>query len=112
MLRTCQPTFSDAMIGEVTASEPDLARRTALAHPVTGPSVPKDWLRVWGKSIRNRVAWAQHPVVNAWLAQARLDPISVMARTVRPDEPEKVAMLTRLRETMGQAAARLPALLA
>ncbi len=112
MLRTCQPTFSGAMIGVVTTSEPDLARRNALAHPVNGPNVPKDWLRMWGDSIRNRVAWGQHPVVNAWLAQTRLDSISVMARMVRPGESDKVAMLTRLRETMGQAAARLPALLA
>lgn len=111
MVRTCQPTFSGALIGVIAAHETETARRDALARPVPSPNVPIDWLRMWGGTIRNRVAWAQHPAVDAWMRQTRLDPIAIMARTVRPDEPEKIAMLTALREAMARAGARIPTLL-
>lgn len=111
MVRTCQPTFSGALIGAIASFEQDTARRDALAKPVPGPAVPIDWLRMWGGTIRNRVAWAQHPGVDGWMRQTRLDPIAIMARTVRPEEQDKVAMLTLLRDTMARAGARIPALL-
>ncbi|MCA0375586.1 MAG: NAD(P)/FAD-dependent oxidoreductase [Gemmatimonadetes bacterium] len=112
MVRTCQPTFSGALIGLIAAVESDTAARNALAHPVVSPNRPIDWLRMWAGTIRNRVAWAQHPAVDAWLRATRLDPIAIMARTVGPDDGEQLALLRRLRDTMMQAGVRLPALLA
>ena len=112
MVRTCQPTFSGALIGVVASTEQDTATRNALVQPVVSPNEPLDWLRMWAGTIRNRVAWARHPVVDAWLRQTRLDSLAIMARTVAPDDADKLAMLGALRETMQRAGARLPALLA
>lgn len=112
MIRTCQPTFSGALIGLVASIESDVERRNALAAPVPSPWEPRDIVRMWAGTIRNRLAWAQHPVVDAWLHATRLDALAIMARTVRPDESEKLALLGTLRETMVRAAQRLPALLA
>ncbi|MDX2261398.1 MAG: hypothetical protein SFU84_06830 [Gemmatimonadales bacterium] len=61
MVRTCQPTFSGALIGLIASLEPDIGRRRALEQPVPSPNCPIDWLRTWGATIRNRAAWAAHP---------------------------------------------------
>jgi hypothetical protein len=112
MVRTCQPTFSGALIGVVACAEQDTTTRNAIVQPVVSPNEPLDWLRMWSGTIRNRVAWARHPVVDAWLRQTRLDAIAIMARTVTADDADRQAMLGALRETMQRASARLPALLA
>jgi hypothetical protein len=112
MVRTCQPTFSGALIGVVACAEQDTATRNAIVQPAVSPNEPLDWLRMWAGTIRNRVAWAGHSVVDAWLRQTRLDAIAIMARTVAPDDADRQAMLGALRETMQRAGACLPALLA
>jgi hypothetical protein len=112
MVRTCQPTFSGALIGLIASLEQDPARRNALAIPVPSPNVPTDWLRMWAGTLHNRFTWAQHAGVDAWLRQTRLDSVAIMARTVHPDETDKQALLMALRATMIRAGARAPALLA
>jgi hypothetical protein len=111
-VRTCQPTFSGAMIGLVASVEPDLEKRNALLQPVASPGVPHDFLRMWAGTIRNRLAWTGHPALEAWMKETRLDMLAIMARTVRPEQTDRIAMLGTLRETLVRAGQRLPSLLA
>lgn len=112
MIRFCQPTFSAALIGFVESTVPDVAEQNALCAPVPMPMVPTDWLGMWQVTIANRLAWAQHAGVSAWLAATRLDSLSLMARTIRPDEPHKVAMIQQLRAGLMAAHVKLPTLMA
>jgi hypothetical protein len=111
-VRTCQPTFSGAMIGLVASLEPDVERRNALLHPVVSPGVPADFIRMWAGTIRNRLAWTQVPAIEAWLKETRLDMLAIMGRMITPDRPDRLAMLGELRATLIKAGERLPALLA
>jgi hypothetical protein len=111
-VRTCQPTFSAALIGYVESHFATAAEQNACCRPSPVPSVPGDWIRMWAVTIANRVAWAQNVALSAWLARSRLDSLSVMVRTLKPEETQKMALLMKLRATMGAAAAKLPALMA
>ena len=111
-VRTCQPTFSAALIGYVESHLATAAEQNACCRPSPVPNVPIDWLRMWAVTIGNRVQWAQNVELSAWLARSRVDSISLMARTVQPHEAHKVALLEKLRATMGVAAFKLPILIA
>jgi hypothetical protein len=111
-VRTCQPTFSAALIAYVESHLATAAEQNACCRPSPVPNVPADWLRMWAVTIGNRVHWAQDAALSAWLARSRLDNLAIMARTVKPEEAHKLALLGKLRATMGAAAAKLPALMA
>ena len=76
-----------------------------------GPYLDIDWLRMLAVSVKNRFAWAQHPGIEQWLAQSRLD-LFASAWRVQPGENEKVALLQRYRGAVMPALAKLPQLLA
>jgi hypothetical protein len=112
MIRLCQPTFSAALIGFVESTVSDVSEQNTLCTPVPIPMVPMDWLRMWQVTIANRLAWAQHAGVSAWLAATRLDNLSLMARTIRPGESHKTAMMQQLRAALMAAHVKSPTLLA
>jgi hypothetical protein len=112
MVRFCQPLFSAAVIAFVESHVEDDAARNALCAVVPSPEVPRDWLRMWAASLANAARWRQHPALNAWLMQCRLNGQAVMARGVLPDDSARVALLRETGVKAGEAAARLPALLA
>jgi hypothetical protein len=112
MVRTCQPTFSAAFIGHVEAAFTDDAEKNALCSPVPGPYLDIDWLRMLAVSVKNRFAWSQHPGIEQWLVQSRLDRFWASARNVKPEDSEKVAVLQRYRAAVGPAMVKLPQLLA
>jgi hypothetical protein len=111
MVRVCQLTFSAALIAHIEATFHDEAEKNGLCAPVPGPYLDIDWLRMLEVSVKNRVAWAQHPGIEQWLAQSRLD-LFASARRVQPGENEKVALLQRYRGAVMPALAKLPQLLA
>jgi NAD(P)-binding Rossmann-like domain len=110
-VRTCQPTFSAALVGYIESHLATAAEQNACCRPSPVPNVPADWMRMWWTTIGNRVAWAQNPALSAWLARSRLDSLAIMARTVEPHEAHKLALLEKLRATMGAAAFKLPVLM-
>ena len=72
-VRTCQPTFSAALIGYVESHLATADEQNACCRPSPVPNVPADWIRMWWATIANRVSWAQNPGLSAWLARSRLD---------------------------------------
>jgi hypothetical protein len=112
MIRTCQPTFSAALIGFVEATLADQKQKNALCEPVPNPVLDTDWLRMLAVSTKNRVAWRSQPAIEEWLSNSRLNTLFAAPARVRPDEVEKIAVLKRLQEASAAGMARLPLLLA
>jgi hypothetical protein len=112
MIRTCQPTFSAALIGFIEATFAVREQKNALCEPVPNPVLDTDWLRMLAVTTRNRVAWRAHPNVEEWLVKSRLNMLFAAAGRVKPDETEKMAVLKRLQEASSAGMAKLPQLLA
>jgi hypothetical protein len=112
MVRTCQPTFSAALIAHIEATFDDEAEKNGVCAPVPGPYLDIDWLRMLAVSVKNRFAWSQHPGIEQWLAQSRLDSFFASLRRVQPTDGDKLALLQRYREAVMPAMAKLPQLLA
>lgn len=112
MVRYCQPLFSAALIAFVESHVEGDAARNALCSVVPSPELPRDWLRMWAVTLANGARWRQHPALNAWLMNCRLNGNAVMARGVSPDDKARMALLHATGAKAAEAAARLPALLA
>jgi hypothetical protein len=112
MVRTCQPTFSAALIGFVETLLTDQAEKNALCAPVPNPLVDIDWLRMLAASMKNRIAWRQQPRIEEWLVRSRLNGIFSLVAQVKPEEAEKLDLLKRFQEVSAAGAAKLPFLLA
>jgi hypothetical protein len=112
MIRTCQPTFSAALIGFIEATLADQKQKNALCQPVPNPVLDTDWLRMLAVSTRNRVAWGSHPGIEEWLSNSRLNTLFAATARVRPEELEKIAVLKRLQDASSAGMAKLPLLLA
>ncbi len=112
MVRTCQPTFSGAVIAYVESHFADPAEKNAMCAVVPAPERPIDWLRMWLVTLVNMGRWRQDAAMNAWLMQCRLNGAAVMMRGVAPDDEARMA-LARANGSKGMAAVpKLQALLA
>jgi len=111
-VRTCQPTFSAAFIAHVEATFEDDAEKNALCTPVPVPYLDTDWLRMLFVTANNQHRWAQHPGLDRWLAQSRLDSFFDSLRKVQPGDTEKVAVVKRYRSAIKPALVNLEKLLA
>jgi hypothetical protein len=112
MVRTCQPTFSAALIAHIEATFDNEPEKNSLCAPVPSPYLDIDWLRMLAVSVKNRAAWAQHPGIEQWLAQSRLDSFFASMRRVQPTDIDRLAVLQRYRGAVMPAMAKLPQLLA
>jgi hypothetical protein len=112
MVRFCQPLFSAALIARVEALGGDDAANNQLCQVVPSPAEPADWLRMWAVTLGNTMRWRQHPVLNAWLADCRLNGQAVMARGLTATDGPRLALLKLSGVKAAAAAARLPGLLA
>jgi hypothetical protein len=112
MVRTCQPTFSAALIGFIEATFTDDAEKNALCEPVPNPVVDTDWLRMLAVSTKNRMSWRVHPDIETWLARSRLNSLFAAMAQVRPEETEKLVALKRFQDASAAGLAKLPQLLA
>ncbi|GAM99612.1 hypothetical protein U91I_03266 [alpha proteobacterium U9-1i] len=111
-VRRCSPTFSAAIVAHIEATLGEGADRNAYCTPVPPPRAPRDWLTMALADMRNRAAWATLPGMNEWLHNARLDGYSALiARAVREQNPQHMALLDRYRAAAAPAAARLNDLL-
>jgi hypothetical protein len=112
MVRFCQPLFSAALIARVEALGGDETEKNSLCQVVPSPAEPADWLRMWAVTLDNTMRWRQHPALNAWLAECRLNGQAVMARGLTPGDGPRLALLKHSGARAAAAAARLPELLA
>jgi len=112
MIRTCQTTFSAALIGFIEATFADQKQKNALCEPVPNPVLDTDWLRMLAVSAKNRVAWRTHPSIEEWLLSSRLNTLFAASARVRPEETDKIAVLKRFQDASSAGMAKLPQLLA
>jgi hypothetical protein len=112
MVRTCQPTFSAAIIAYVEAHFDEDQQKNGLCAPVPSPNLDTDWLRMLAVTMKNRYAWSQHKDIEQWLAKSRLDSFWASSRRVLPEDSERMAVLKRYRQSAPQVVAKLPQLLA
>ncbi|KRR01050.1 hypothetical protein CQ12_27460 [Bradyrhizobium jicamae] len=112
MIRTCQPTFSAALIGFIETAFADDAQKNALCAPVPNPVLDTDWLRMLAVSTRNRMGWRAQANIEEWLARSRLNSLFAAMARVRPEETEKLAALKRFHDASAEGLKRLPELLA
>jgi hypothetical protein len=111
-VRTCQPTFSAALIGHVEATVDDVDRKNWLCPPIAPPDVPLDWLRMFRTSFETRDRWRQEPDLEAWLATTRLDPVAALINERLGVDEEVTAALMRYARHIHQAFDNLDRLLA
>jgi hypothetical protein len=62
-------------------------------------------------STKNRMAWRAHPLIDAWLAQSRLNGFFAIAARTKPDEVDKLKVLQQFQEAASAASSKFPALL-
>ncbi len=106
-VRTCQPTFSAAMIGFVEAAFDDEATKNRICQPIAPPTVPRDWLRMFRTELRNRTTWAQFPEIGDWQARSRLDPFTATLRARLGVDEAAREHITRYLTSMGPAMEQL-----
>ena len=97
-VRTCQPTFSAALIAYIEATEADDARKNNLCAPIPYPTDDKDWISQKFISGQNQLAWMQNEAVRNWLKGCRLDVFkSGQTPSVRTSEQDELSL--KLKET-------------
>jgi hypothetical protein len=94
-VRTCQPTFSAALIGFVESTFADVDVKNRVCAPIAPPTVPLDWLRMLQTQLGNRACWTEFPEIEAWLATARLDPFTKNLTRLFGVDAEATAHLQR-----------------
>ena len=112
MIRTCQPTFSAALIGFIEATFADPEQKNALCQPVPSPVIDTDWLRMLAVSTRISRALEGPPEHRGMAVKSRLNTLFAAPARVKPEETEKIAALKRLQEASAAGMAKLPQLLA
>jgi hypothetical protein len=111
-VRTCQPTFSAALIGFVEARFDDDDVKNRICTPIVPPTVPRDWLRMFQVELANRAELNAHPEIGEWLATARLDPFTARSRSRLGVDVEAGEHITRYLTNIAGAHAKLDRLLA
>jgi hypothetical protein len=72
-VRQCSPCFNAALVGYVAATRDDVDEQNRLCPTTPYPSVPYDWMRILGNSMRASAAWQSAPDVDQWVAGTRLN---------------------------------------
>lgn len=73
MVRTCQPSFSGAIIARIATLQCSDAEKSDMAAPVPPPDGIADWARMFVTNAANQHRWSQHPDIAPWMAASRLD---------------------------------------
>jgi hypothetical protein len=112
-VRTCQPTFSGAIVAHIEATLSSDEEKNALCRPVQIPDEPTDWLKVLLANSQNRAAWQNAPDIMKWLYGARLDGFTAMfVRADQEAKPENKAIIERYRQALQPGLAQVTKLLA
>lgn len=110
-VRTVQPTFSAALTAYVEAHYDDEAEKNKLCTVIPLPDEPIDWLKMLAVNMGNQQRWSRDKALQSWIIQSRLDGFTALARSVKPTDIEKLALLHRYAQSAAPAAAKLRVLL-
>lgn len=104
-VRTCQPTFSMALIGFLEAHHEDDAYKNKLCTPVPIPHRPVDWLSMHISSGTNAFHWLSDAPLTEWISKTRLNASRAMMKPESALTPVQLALRTRLQSAMPDALA-------
>ncbi|MFO0413459.1 MAG: NAD(P)/FAD-dependent oxidoreductase, partial [bacterium] len=107
MIRMPAPTFSAALAAWVEVHIGDQARRNELCTPCPLPDAVGDYPETELANLRNQLIWSSEPELRRWIRDSRLDGFGKVARAVTPDQTDRMAVLTALRDRAWPAAANL-----
>ncbi|MFM9977002.1 MAG: NAD(P)-binding protein [Sphingomonadaceae bacterium] len=111
MIRMPQPAFSAALTAFLEANFDDDATKNALGMTVPLPDGVEEYPAASRVNLLNQGAWSQNAAVRAWIHDCRLDGFGRMIASVRPDEPEKIAMIKRIGTSAMAAIGNIPKLM-
>ena len=107
MVRLPNPTFSAALAAYLEATYTDDASRNALCTPCPLPDSPADWPAATLANMMNQYAWNQDKRLRKWIADCRLDGFGAVVRDADKADPDKAAILERLKNATMPAVANL-----
>ena len=99
LVRAPQPAFSAALVAYVEAHYDDDAAKNALCRTVPFPETLAHYPACNIVNMMNQFAWSQDKVLSRWIRDSRLDGFGKVIAAVKPDDAEKIELLTRLRST-------------
>ncbi len=111
MIRIPQPAFSAALTAFVEANFDDDATKNQLGMPVPLPDGIEQYPQASLVNIMNQGAWGMNRQVRDWITANRLDGFGKMIAAVGPDEPDKLAMISRIRASAMAAVGNIPKLM-
>jgi hypothetical protein len=111
-IRTCQPTFSGALIGFIEATFHDEVEKNRICTPIVPPTVPGDWMRIFLTELGSRDCWREFPQIGDWIASSRLDSFSKTSQRLIGVDSEATAHFQRYLTSSDAAIENLGRLLA
>jgi hypothetical protein len=112
MIRLPQLPFSAALSAFLEASLTSDDEKNAFVAPIQATDTVSEYIAALVPDIANRQACNRNPLVRAWLNGSRTDGYAKLVNGADPNDPEKQAVLQRLRDASKRAAENLPRLLA
>lgn len=86
--------------------------RNSFAVPISFCRTVEEYVLILYNEMQNSVKSSRHPQLRAWEMQSRLAGYMSVANQVRPEETDKVEVLSRLKKASGAAMLNLPRLVA
>ena len=111
LVRTCQPTFSAAVIAFVESHFADQSEQNLMCSVVPIPEHPLDWLRMWLITLINMGNWNKNSEMRVWLKQCRLNGPAVMMRGVSDEDEFRMTLVRANGQKGSVAVAKLNTLL-
>jgi hypothetical protein len=112
MIRVPQPAFSAALTAFIEATFDDDETKNRLGVPVPLPDGIAQYPAASLTNMMNQVAWTQNEAVRDWILNSRLDGFGKMIASVKPDEADKIAVMTEFRAQAMKAMGNIPKLMA
>jgi NAD(P)-binding Rossmann-like domain len=112
LVRAPLPSFSSAMIAYVEAHYPDDAQKNRLCGNVPFPENVTGYVRTMAANMTNQAQWSQDKTLREWMRASRLDGFGKVMASADRNDPEKMAILEKLRSQAMAAMANMPKLLA
>jgi len=110
-VRAYQPTFSASLIAHLESLGGTDADKNSKAGVVPLPDTLDDFVRMQAANMMNQAIWSQDKALQGWIRANRLDGFSGLIRSADMDDPEVVAILTKLRKNAMPAAMKLQSFL-
>ena len=119
LVRAPLPTFSAAMIGYVEAhysndnksDDQNNAHKNLLCGNVPFPENLRGYVRTMMANMANQAQWSQDKTLRDWMRASRLDGFGKVMASADRNDPEKMAILDKLRSQAMAAMGNMPKLL-